>query len=57
MCHKSHMSTKTTAVSISMPDALARRVKAAAKREQMTISEFIRAALRARIETENTKTK
>lgn len=51
------MSTKTTAVSISMPDALARRVKAAAKREQMTISEFIRAALRARIETENTKTK
>lgn len=51
------MSTKTTAVSISMPDVLARRLKAAAKREQMTVSEFIRAALRAQIETKTKKTK
>ena len=51
------MSNKNTLIAASMPDAMARKVKSAAKREQMTLSEFVRAALRDRIETKTKKTK
>jgi metal-responsive CopG/Arc/MetJ family transcriptional regulator len=51
------MSTKTKPVSISMPDALARKAKAAAKANGMTLSEFLRAAIRVQIDNQTKKTK
>ena len=57
MCHTLHMSTKTKPVSISMPDALARKAKAAAKANGMTLSEFLRAAIRVQIDNQTKKTK
>jgi metal-responsive CopG/Arc/MetJ family transcriptional regulator len=50
------MPTETPAkLSISMPPRMAKKLQSAAKRADMTVSEFIRSLLRGHLENQKTK--